>query len=188
MESKSDPSKFPPIKLKKPIKTRSKLLNGILFPSYKYAKIYLSQKGLCWICGLPMKIHERNNPITGFPIIPSIDTGTFDHIQPRSRKGSSRQENLALAHSFCNNLRKDILPEFVKTDKFREHARFHFIRALARARIKLSEVVLFDIQDHKPQPAYTHIPIVPFPRKSGFVPKPPPKIKPKPSKEAPKEG
>lgn len=167
---KLDPKKFPPIKLKKPVKTRSKLLNGVLFPSFKYAKIYMKQKGLCWLCDLPMKIHVRNDTKTGFPVIPSIDSGTFDHVKPKSKRGSSKQENLALAHSFCNNLRKDIPPEHASSVRFKNHCRFHFIKAMARARLKLPEVFLFELDNHKPKTYYTQIPIKPFPRKSGFVP------------------
>jgi 5-methylcytosine-specific restriction endonuclease McrA len=49
---------------------------------------------LCHLCGEPVD-----------PAGQGEDAPSIDHVVPRSRGGSSRQENLRLAHKRCNNAR-----------------------------------------------------------------------------------
>jgi 5-methylcytosine-specific restriction endonuclease McrA len=68
----------------------------------------------CWFCGM------------GFPpehiTLPADDSPdgkrerehaepTVEHLLPRSRGGTSRRDNLVLAHRFCNNMAADKTPE-----------------------------------------------------------------------------
>lgn len=54
---------------------------------------YLSQKGLCWWCGKPVK-----------------DNYHVDHINPLSRGGSNNPNNLVISCPTCNTSRQDKLP------------------------------------------------------------------------------
>jgi len=42
------------------------------------------------------------------------ETGTFDHIIPRSKGGSNRQDNLCNSCRPCNENKADIMPEFTQ--------------------------------------------------------------------------
>lgn len=50
----------------------------------------------CWLCGEPFSGASGRKP-------------SLDHVIPRSKGGSDRNENLKLAHTSCNNKRGDKL-------------------------------------------------------------------------------
>lgn len=54
---------------------------------------------LCCHCGGVMDFTPRG------PAPIRDDAATMEHIVPRSQGGSNAMENLALAHSYCNNVR-----------------------------------------------------------------------------------
>ena len=61
-------------------------------------KLWRRYHGLCWLCGLAVPLAEA----------------TRDHKVPKSRGGSNRIDNIALAHRACNELRgNDIAAIFV---------------------------------------------------------------------------
>lgn len=53
---------------------------------------------LCWLCGMPFSKQHGKKP-------------SLDHVIPKSKGGSNRNENLRLAHSRCNRDRGDMDPE-----------------------------------------------------------------------------
>lgn len=58
----------------------------------------LSENGRCKWCGQ----------------IVSPEESSIDHIVPKSKGGTNRRDNLALAHKRCNQLKSDLMPqEFV---------------------------------------------------------------------------
>ena len=69
-------------------------------------KLYLRDRGACWICGgtcdyKDCKRDSSGNFIVG-PTYPSID-----HVYPLSRGGSHTWGNVKLAHFYCNTLKRD---------------------------------------------------------------------------------
>lgn len=63
-------------------------------------KLYNKQEGRCGICGGFISLAELSSP-----------KANIDHIIPRSRGGSDKQENLQLTHTVCNEMKGNSLPE-----------------------------------------------------------------------------
>lgn len=69
-------------------------------------KLYRRDKGTCWICGEKCDFDDCSVDINGNFIVgkryPSVD-----HIYPLSKGGSHSWDNVALAHHYCNTLKRD---------------------------------------------------------------------------------
>lgn len=61
---------------------------------YREADIYKRDKGVCWLCGLPVSVEEC----------------VYDHFYPVSKGGPDRAENVRVAHAQCNGKKHDRLP------------------------------------------------------------------------------
>lgn len=62
--------------------------------SAHFSRLWERQRGVCWIC----KTSMLSEPGSEY-------SATIDHIIPRAYGGSSRVENLKLAHAKCNHKR-----------------------------------------------------------------------------------
>jgi 5-methylcytosine-specific restriction endonuclease McrA len=66
------------------------------------AKLWETQRGCCFWCGLYMTLRRRpdGNPGPKF--------ATFDHVDERRNGGTWDENNLVLAHRACNHKRSKI--------------------------------------------------------------------------------
>lgn len=62
----------------------------------KLRKLWICYHGICGICG------EE--------IVPATEA-TIDHITPLSRGGTNHQQNLQLAHAWCNRMKGSKVPD-----------------------------------------------------------------------------
>lgn len=76
--------------------TRKKLrsANSRLLRKDRYRKLFLAQKGKCYLCGEPL----------------TAINCSVDHVMPISKGGSKEKENLLLAHQPCNGAKGNRLP------------------------------------------------------------------------------
>jgi 5-methylcytosine-specific restriction endonuclease McrA len=61
-------------------------------------RFFIAQQGRCWLCGEPMDLHADRR---------TAKAATWYHVVPKSKGGGSTQDNLMLAHRWCNNHRAD---------------------------------------------------------------------------------
>ena len=67
-------------------------------------RIYVRDKGVCGICGLPVPMDKSPE---------NIWAATRDHIIPLSQGGAHTYANCQLAHRVCNSMKSDsLLPSF----------------------------------------------------------------------------
>lgn len=79
---------------------RKKQLSRVFMEKVYFNKIYKRDKGICQICGKPVKYDKRpENPVGA----------TIDHIIPLSKGGLHSMDNCQLAHRICNSLKSDII-------------------------------------------------------------------------------
>ena len=85
-------------------------------------KLHDRQRGLCPVCNLPILKLTGN----------SVQSGTIEHIKPRSEGGSNGSYNLELLHRNCNFFRnykrlaelKKLSPEIAETKATEVKKRF----------------------------------------------------------------
>ena len=78
--------------------TRKEQMRAAFVRYVRFERIYKRDKGICQICGYPVK-HDKE---------PSdAMAATIDHIVPLSRGGKHHPENCQLAHRICNSLKGD---------------------------------------------------------------------------------
>ena len=63
-------------------------------------RVFLRDRGICWICGKPVIWNAPNNPLN-----PSDDEYTLDHVVPFIYGGKWSMSNLRVAHRKCNRER-----------------------------------------------------------------------------------
>lgn len=71
-------------------------------PSETVDQLWLSQSGLCALCGEPML---RNRFQAPHARVWAMRRATIDHIIPKSKGGSDTPDNLQLAHARCNKIK-----------------------------------------------------------------------------------
>lgn len=69
-------------------------------------RIFARDGGRCFWCGLELFLITKGMDVSG---IPKSVRATLDHVQPRSRGGSNRSNNLVTCCPACNNKRENYL-------------------------------------------------------------------------------
>jgi hypothetical protein len=87
-------------------------------------RLHEKQRGLCWVCGLPMRLRQRGDERTPFD-------ATIDHIVQRGMTDGQKRPTKA-AHAICNHARNH---KTLAHEKMREHVRMMWLRDLARRRL-----------------------------------------------------
>ena len=67
--------------------------------SKMFDALWDAQNGLCALCGEAMPGHRFD---VAHATLWAKQRPTFDHIVPRSKGGSDKDENFQLAHAICN--------------------------------------------------------------------------------------
>ncbi len=107
------------------------------------------QKGLCAYCGDPLVFLDKENRTNNS----SQWRPTIDHIVPKSKGGKDVPDNWVLAHSRCNSVKGNLMPDDIL--KLFKNMRKTFTTLAARNKKmeKLSEKGV-----GAPPPPYVHIP------------------------------
>lgn len=95
--------------LKKWIQGVKKFREGVPLNSNlsRAMKIYNRDRGVCWLCGKAVP-----HPILETDLLTADNVPSMDHAIPRSLGGTTKLENLLLAHLRCNIKRGNSMKPF----------------------------------------------------------------------------
>ncbi len=83
-------------KKKSYLKERDKIIKEVKIDNVCYEVLYLRDKGVCKICGMPISKNRKIN---------SNWDGTVDHIVPLSCGGEHSNSNCQITHRICNSIK-----------------------------------------------------------------------------------
>lgn len=74
--------------------------------SISLKKLYLRDRGKCWICGDKCDFNDCRHDENGNFIV-GLTYPSIDHVYPISKGGAHSWDNVKLAHHYCNTLKND---------------------------------------------------------------------------------
>lgn len=89
-------SKYHKLKRKINGRERKKLICKVTIDNFTYNDLFIRDKGICQICGMPISTNKE---------IDNNWNGTIDHIIPLSRGGKNSKQNCQITHRICNSMK-----------------------------------------------------------------------------------
>jgi 5-methylcytosine-specific restriction endonuclease McrA len=99
------------------------MTHGVKERRAEVRRLFAMQQGLCWVCGLPMRLRPRGGRHGQFD-------ATIDHLCPRRRgEDLGMKRPTAAAHAVCNHVRGH---RPLYSGRMRYHVKIMQLRSLAR--------------------------------------------------------